>query len=126
MEPSPSNPPKAPPALDILRTRAAVSPLTCVLVVAFITVSAVGRTLVPTHLALLNWCILVPFTVLVFVVGNRVVAARYADRPVPLWLVAAVSLAITMAFAALGMVLIFSATRAPYRRHHSEIEAAGA
>ena len=81
-----------------------MSPLTCVLVVAFITVSAVGRTLVPTHLALLNWCILVPFTVLVFVVGNRVVAARYADRPVPLWLVAAVSLAITMASIVLPLI----------------------
>jgi MFS family permease len=32
------------------------------------------------------------------------------------------SLSITMAIAALGMVLIFSLTRAPYRRHYSELE----
>jgi MFS family permease len=32
------------------------------------------------------------------------------------------SLAITMAVAALGMLLIFSFTRAPYRRHYAELE----
>jgi len=81
-----------------------VSPLTCVLVVLFITAGAVGRTLVPSHLALLNWLIMVPFTVLVFVVANRVVATRYAHRPVPLWLVAAVAVAITLASILLPVV----------------------
>ena len=104
MDPSPSNPPKAPPALDILRTRAAVSPLTCVLVVAFITAGAAGRTLLPSQLALLNWLIMVPFTVLVFVVANRVVATRYAHRPVPLWLVTAVAGAITLASILLPLI----------------------
>ena len=104
MDPSPINPPKAPPALDILRSHAAVSPLTCVLVVAFLTAGAVVRTFLPSQLALLNWLIMVPFTVLVFVVANRVVATRYAHRPVPLWLVAAVAVAITLASILLPLI----------------------
>ena len=104
MDPSPSNPPKAPPALDILRSHAAVSPLTCVLVVAFLTAGAVVRAFLPSQLALLNWLIMVPFTVLVFVVANRVVATRYAHRPVPLWLVAAVAVAITLASILLPLI----------------------
>ena len=77
-----------------------MSPLTCALLLVFTTLGIVSwsaRTAVPRHVVVLNWFILPTIVVLVFVVGNRVVAARYANRPVPGSLVVAMAAALLLA-----------------------------
>ena len=100
MDQPPSNPPEAPSVLDLLRSGAAVSLLSFVLLLVLMTVSAFtwnARTPVPLGLVVLNWCIAVPLIAVGFVVGNRVVASRYANRAAPLALVVIMTAVVTLA-----------------------------
>ena len=77
-----------------------MAPLTCLLTIALGTIALLSwsaRTVVPGDLVAINWLVMAGLVTLAFVVGNRVVATRYPDRPVPVLLIAAMAMALPLA-----------------------------